>query len=69
MSELAASAIVTTTHGGFPYLSHRTVAEIPGECADGLFCTLDRVSSVPILHGFGTPDCTDFRFIISGAQR
>lgn len=66
MSPVAAAAI-----GGvesFPFLSHRTVAEIASEPRD-LFCTPDHVSTVPILHGFGTDNCWQFLFIIPGDGR
>jgi hypothetical protein len=51
---------------GFPYL-HRTVAEvgIPG----GACIKPDHVSSVPILEGYGTDDCWQFRFIIPGERQ
>lgn len=64
MSPVAAPAIVTRT---FPF-QHRTLAEIDCEPGD-LFCTPDHVSTVPIVIGFGTPDCWEFRFIIPGDGR
>ena len=54
--------------GGFPY-PHRTVAELPACAAQALCLTLDRVSTVPIVEGFGTDNCWQFLFIIPGDRQ
>jgi hypothetical protein len=68
MSPVAAPGIYARTAERFPYLSHRTVDET-GYSSGDLFCTPDHVSTVPILIGFGAPDCWEFRFIIPGDGR
>lgn len=70
MTDIAAPAIGGRTVEGerFPYLSHRSVADIAREPGD-LFCAPDRVSTVPILHGFGTSNCWMFLFIIPGGSQ
>lgn len=50
---------------GFPWLSHRTVAETSSP-ADSLCLTPDRISTVPIIHGPWPHDCWQFLFVIPG---
>lgn len=63
---MSAATLTRPAATTFPFLSHRTVAEIAAECGPPCL-TPDRISTVPIVEGpLGSPDCWQFLFVIPG---